>query len=128
MAQLTAVLTAHNILDKFQYGSCQKHSTETALLRVSSDIMMSSDVSECSVLVLLDLCAAFDTVDHSILIERLSWWMGICGSALDWFSSYLLDRIFSVLLGLYLSETATFSCRVPQGSFLGLHYLLCICP
>lgn len=117
--QLTAVLTAHNLLDKFQSDFRQKHSTETALLRVSNDIMMSSDVGECSVLVLLDLSAAFDTVDHSILLERLRQWVGVPGSALDWFSSYLSDRSFSVSLGPYMSETAALSCGVPQGFVLG---------
>ncbi len=65
--QLTSVLTAHNILHKFQSGFHQKHSTETVLLRVSNDIMMSSDLCECSVLVLLDFSTAFDTskVAHS---------------------------------------------------------------
>ena len=117
--QLTAVLTAHNIFDKFQSGFRQKHSTETALLRVSNDIMMSSDVGECSVLVLLDLSAAFDTVDHRIMTERLRQYVGVSGSALDWFSSYLTDRSFSVSLGPYTSESASLSCGVPQGSVLG---------
>ena len=45
--------------------------------------------------------------------------MGVSGSALDWFSSYLSDRTFSVLLGPYMSETAALSCGVPQGSVLG---------
>ena len=63
--------------------------------------------------------AAFDTVDHSFLLERLRQWVGVSGSALDWFSSYLSDRSFSVSLGPYMSETAALSCGVPQGSVLG---------
>ena len=117
--QLTAVLNTHNILDKFQSGFRQKHSTETALLRVSNDLLMSSDKGQCSVLVLLDLSAAFDTVDHNIMLERLKHWVGISGTALDWFTSYLSDRSFSVYLGPYSSETAALSCGVPQGSVLG---------
>ena len=79
--------------------------------------MMSSDVGECSVLVLLDLSAAIDTVGHSFLIERLRQWVGISGSALDWFLSYLSDRNLS--LGPYMSETVALSCGVPQGSVFG---------
>ena len=74
---------------------------------------------ESAVLVLLDLSAAFDTVDHSILLSRLENWVGIKGTALRWFQSYLTDRSFSVHLGDYSSETAPFTCGVPQGSVLG---------
>jgi len=80
--------------------------------------MMSSDRGECSVLMLLDLSAAFDTVDHRIMMERLRQ-VGVTGSALTWFSSYLSDRSFSVSLGPYTSDTAALTCGVPQGSVLG---------
>ncbi len=64
---------------------------------------MAADAGECSVRVLLDLCAAFDTVDHCILINRLHSLVGIFGSALDWLSSYLSDQSFSVHRNLVLS-------------------------
>ena len=80
---------------------------------------MAADGGKCSVLVLLDLSAAFDTVDHCTLIERLKTTVGITGSALDWFSSYLSDRSFSVAMGTYMSDSAPLSCGVPQGSVLG---------
>ena len=69
--QLTAVLDKHNIFDKFQSGFCRLHSTETALLRVSNNLLIQADAGQCSVSVLSDLSAAFDTVDHCILIDRL---------------------------------------------------------
>ncbi len=117
--QLTAALSKHNIFDTFQSGVGQSHSTETALLRVSNDLMMSSEAGNCSILVLLDLSAAFDTVDHCILLERLREWAGVSGSALNWFASYLSGRNFSVSVGPYISESAPLSCGVPQGSVLG---------
>ena len=117
--QLTSHMSQHNISDKFQSGFRKHHSTESALLRVSNDIMMSSDCGECSVLVLLDLSAAFDTVSHSILLERLREWVGLSGTALDWFNSYLSERTFSVAVGPFKSDTAPLSCGVPQGSVLG---------
>ncbi len=80
---------------------------------------MASDSGDCSVLVLLDLSAAFDTVDHCTLINRLYSLVGISGSALEWLSSYLYDRSFSVSIGSYMSDSVPLSCGVPQGSVLG---------
>ena len=117
--QLLTVLDEHFIFDKFQSGFRQKHSTETALLRVSNDLMMAADDGECSVLVLLDLSAAFDTVDYSIMLDRLRDWVGVTGSALNWFSSYLTGRGFSVAIGSHISDSVPLSCGVPQGSVLG---------
>jgi hypothetical protein len=68
------------------------HSTETALLKVHNDIMCSMDQQRVSLLVLLDLSAAFDTVDHQVLLRRLEVSFGITGTALKWFKSYLTNR------------------------------------
>lgn len=88
------------------------HSTETILLRVSNDILTHNDAGECSVLVLLDLSAAFKTVDQRILIRQ---WVGILGSALQWFSFYA-DCSFAVSVGAFASSQY---CGVLQGSVLG---------
>lgn len=117
--QLNEVLEVHNICEKFQSGFHKNHSTETRLLRISNDILMSADAGEFSVLVLLDLSGVSDTVDHCTLIGRLNSLVGISGSALDWFSSYLSDMSFSVSIGSYISNTVSLSCGVPQGSVLG---------
>ncbi len=119
LEQLNYFLKRNNILDRFQSGFRAGHSTESALLRVSNDILRGVDSGSCVVLLLLDLTAAFDTVDHDILIARLKNHVGVQGLALKWFSSYLKDRTFSVSLGDYSSPTAPLVCGVPQGSILG---------
>lgn len=75
------------------------HSTESALVKVLNDIHLSSDVSKISVLVLLDLSAEFDTVDHKILFDRLEKLVGLSSTMLNWFKSYLQDREYFVSIG-----------------------------
>ncbi len=79
----------NKLYEPMQSAYRKYHSTETALLRVQNDILMSVDKKGAVVLLLLDLSAAFDTVDHAILLSRLSGWLGIQGKALTWFQSYL---------------------------------------
>ena len=67
-------------------------SRESALLRVFNDILLANDCGDHVILVLLDLTAAFDTVDHNILISWLQHLVGICENALNWFKSHLADR------------------------------------
>jgi len=69
--------------------------------------------------VLLDVTAAFDTVDHAVLLSRLEQYVGIHGTALKWFMSYLSNRTFSMMIGDLSSSCASLSCGVPQGSILG---------
>ncbi len=69
--QLNKYLTSNRYLDNFQSGFQAHHSTETVLIKIINDIHLNSDSGKISVLVLLDLSAAFDTVGHKILLKRL---------------------------------------------------------
>uniref|UniRef100_A0A8C6PBL6 Reverse transcriptase domain-containing protein n=1 Tax=Nothobranchius furzeri TaxID=105023 RepID=A0A8C6PBL6_NOTFU len=124
--QLTAALDEQNIYDSFQSGFLRAHSIETALLGVSNDLLTHSDAGNGSVLVLLDLTAAFDTVDHQLLLERLTDWVGPSGTALEWL--YFSEHSFSVAVSKFRSSTTSLTQGVPQGSVLGpllfLLYLL----
>ena len=72
-----------------------------------------------SLLVLLDLSAVFDTIDHSLLLDRLKYKMGVNGTALAWFSFYLTDRKQRIHLNGPISEIFALNYGVPQGSCLG---------
>ena len=112
-------LHSHNLHDKFQSGFRSAHSTETALVRVTNDLLVAADQGCPSVLLLLDLSVAFDTVDHTILLHRLQHFIGISHTALQWFRSYLTDRVEYVAQGSARSRPHTVTCGVPQGSVLG---------
>ena len=95
------------------------HSTETALVSVHDDILRAIDDKKCILLIMLDPSAAFDIVDHEILLRRLSCMLGISGSALQWFRSYLTDRKQKVVVNDVFSKSTSLTCGVPQGSVLG---------
>ena len=102
-----------------QSASRRHHSTETALVEVANDILLNMNSQRVTLLVLLDLSAAFDTVDHGILLRRLSTSFGIRGRALEWFSSYLLERSQRILFDGVKSDSFDLRFGVPQGSCLG---------
>ena len=93
------------------------HSTEAALLKIH--IVSSMDDGRVTALTLLDLSAAFDTIDHTILLRRLGKWFGVSGKALDWFKSYWTGRSQRIKLGNCLSSRSDLSFVVPQVSVLG---------
>ena len=95
------------------------HSTESALLRVTNDILRILDSQGEVILVLLDLSAAFDTIDHHILLTRLRAYFNFTETVLQWFSSYLLDRSQQVIISDSTSSPRCLEYGVPQGSILG---------
>ncbi|MDW1542860.1 reverse transcriptase family protein [Vibrio sp. YT-17] len=109
----------NNLFEEFQSGFRVHHSTETALVKITNDLLIASDKGLVSVLVLLDLSAAFDTIDHQILLQRLDHLIGLKGSALSWFKSYLSDRFQFVHVHNESSLRTKVCFGVPQGSVLG---------
>lgn len=118
-SQLNTHLNSHRLSNVWQSAYRSGHSTESALLRVKNDIHLSIARGDSSALILLDLSAAFDTIDHEILLERLSSWFGLGSTALNWFRSYLSERTQKVKVGNHFSNPSKLPFGVPQGSVLG---------
>jgi len=117
--RLFAHMSANNLFDKLQSAYKPGHSTETALLRIQNDILNTIDTGRGTLLVLLDLSAAFDTVDHSILLGLLEEHIGVSATALALLESYLSGRSQRVTVNNIFSEVAELVYGVPQGSILG---------
>ena len=118
-ARIQAYLNRNNMHEVFQSAYKCHHSTETALLRVQNDLLQTISKGKYAVLILLDLSAAFDTIDHKVLLSRLLYKFGIRGKALSWISSYLQDRYQEVLINCSVSQLCELLFGVPQGSVLG---------
>ena len=108
--QLLNYLNLSKLLPDVQSAYRAYHSTETAVLKVMSDVLRAIDDGDVVLLMLLDLSAAFDTVDHNILLRRLKISYGFSGQALGWLTSYLDGRRQSVLRGTSLSATTSLLC------------------
>jgi len=117
--QLVAYLRKNDLLPYRQSAYRAHHSTETAVLRVLSDILLALDSGDISVLTLLDLSAACDSVDHSTLLQRLQTSYGLGCPVLAWFTSYLSNCTQYVRLPTTRSAESAVLYGVPQGSVLG---------
>ncbi len=126
--QIQEHLSNNNLYEEFQSGFRPHHSTETALVRITNDLLLAADSGLLTILVLLDLTAAFDTVSHEILLDRLVS-IGITGTPLSWFRSYLSGRTQCIQLKRFRSRTSTVTTGVPPGSILGpLLFIIYILP
>ena len=118
LSQLQRHLIDNNLIETNQLAYRHSHSTETALLDVTSNLLEEAHRGNVSISSLLDLSAAFDTTDHNILLCRLNTF-GIQGTAFDWFKSYMSDRHQGVVVNGVMSEPVVLKYGVPQGSVLG---------
>ena len=119
VSQLQSYLSDNHLHSSMQSAYRQHHSTETAILRVQNDVLSALDQRQEAILVLLDFSAAFDTIDHDVLLKRLSQRYGITGTALDWIASYMSHRTQSVLIDGVPSDRRWLDFGVPQGSVAG---------
>ena len=112
-------MSLNNLHESCQAAFKRFYSTETTLLKVHNDIMWTMERKGITILVLLDLSAAFDVIDHNVLFTRMELLLGIRGMPLQWFKSYLAARNQRVHIDGSFSSPQDLSCGVPQGSCLG---------
>jgi hypothetical protein len=112
-------LTSSPNFSPLQSAYQQGRSTETALLHILDSAFTAADNKHATMLVALDISAAFDTISHSVLLKRLGSEFGLCGTALQWLRSYLSGRTQFVKLGRHSLVSMPCESGVPQGSILG---------
>ena len=118
-SRVMSYLNNSNIFPTHQSDYRRHHSTETAATKVYSNILGAADDGKLSFLILLDMSAAFDLLNHSLLLERLESTYGFDGFTLEWFKNYLSDRSFNVRCSGTKSKFVDSSVGVPQGSVFG---------
>ena len=96
-------LTSNSLLNPFQSVYTKFYPTQTTLLSLHDHLSNAISMQQVSCLCLLDLSAAFDTLDHSILLHSLSTWFGISSVSLQWFTSYLSSRTSTAGIPLHIS-------------------------
>jgi len=116
--QFGEFLTTNDKLLLYQSGNRKMHSTETTLINVSDNLLITIDKKSASLLVLLDVSKAFDSLNHNLLLEKLRK-LGLKASAVFWFSSYLSSRYQRVRYKDSVSEMLPLTNGVPQESILG---------
>jgi len=117
--QISNHVESNNLLPPTQSGFRKYHSTETAIVKVYNDIVLALDAGFITALLLLDFSAAFDCVDHTILLQILKSQFGITSTVLLWITSFLSSRSHKVRVGSQTSRIYNILFGVPQGSILG---------
>ena len=118
-AQIRSHIDSNDLGNTFQSAYKAGHSTETALFCIQNEIHLSLSKGMPTALVLFDLSAAFDTIDHDTPLTCLSTMFGFTGTVLRLFTTYLLDRFQSVKIGSTIFECFKLNFSVPQGFVLG---------
>ena len=117
--QLTEHIETNRLFPSLQSGYRKNHSCETAVVRIYSDLLVAIDKQSHALLVLIDLSAAFDTINHSLLISKLQKVYNIGGNVIAWIKSYLSQRKFKVFINDTFSDESPLEIGVSQGSILG---------
>ena len=117
--QFIAHCDNHSLLPDYQSAYRQHYSCETALIKLTNDVLWSMENGKVSAVVMIDLSAAFDTVDHDLLLEVLETRFGIKDTCLKWYENYLRPRAFRVCVKDCYSEEKNLTFSVPQGSLNG---------
>ena len=115
--QFVTFLDNDNKLLRFQSGNRKNHSTETVLLSVTDDLLKAMDEKKISILVMMDMSKAFDSINHDMLLFKLRS-LCVSPSALEWFKSSLKGRYQHVRIGVWFCPLPV-GYGVPQGSILG---------
>ena len=125
--QIYKFLNDNSLLSKHQSGFRPKHSTLTTLIHMCDTLYENMDNGQLSGVVFLDIRKAFDSINHTILLQKMNDQFGIKNVELDWFKSYLTNREQACIVNGAMSSPKTIVCGVPQGSILGpLLFLLYI--
>ena len=117
----------HNLLPDFQSAYKKNYSTETALIKLVNEILWAMQTNSIMAVTILDLLAAFDTVDHDLLLEILKKKFGISEVALQWFENYLRPRSTKVCVNKTYSNEKSLAFSVVQGSCSGANIFTAYC-
>ena len=117
--QIQCHMIKNNLFRQLQSAYRFHHSTEITLSKVTNDLLINMDKGHVSLSLLPDLSAAFNIVDHEILLQSLQTKLGVCGTALSWFKSYMEGKSQRICIKETLSQPFDLKWGVPKGSCLG---------